>query len=342
MSPELLDLLCDPDTRAPLSLKDPIYDTNGKIISGVLATPKGKTYPIINGIPRFVPAQLKASVESFGDEWNYFNFIDFKASWLNHTIKNTFVSPEAFKGKVVIDCGAGSGSQTLWMLESGAKHVIALELSHSVDDVMQRNLANSVYTNYDIIQCSIDNPPLRSRSINGIVICHNVIQHTPSVEKTAQALFDLVGEGGEFVFNCYPLNDQGLVRWIRAHCINGPLRSLLSRLPFTVNLYYARLMGLLGIIPGIGFLVEKLGFCMRGDHSMLKSLDFKHRLKLRYRGIVLNTFDWFGSHKFQQYKSNDEIKALLNVLQPQSAKILNQDEYFTRPMPHGCALRVLR
>ena len=82
-----------------------------------------------------------------------------------------------------------------------------MDLSHSVDDVVHRNLAG--LKNVDVIQCSIDAPLLRDQCIDGMVYCHNVIQHTPSVEKTAHALFALTAPGGEFVFNCYPLNDQG-------------------------------------------------------------------------------------------------------------------------------------
>ena len=71
-------------------------------------------------------------------------------------------------------------TQTRWILESGAKHVIMMDLSHSVDDVVQRNLKPTGFTNYDVIQCSIDAPPIKDRSIHGMVICHNVIQHTLS------------------------------------------------------------------------------------------------------------------------------------------------------------------
>src|SRR4030067_2932651 len=136
------------------------------------------------------------------------------------------------------------------MLEAGAEHVAMLELSDSADDVVQRNLKPSGYRNYDVIQCSIDAPPLKSRSIEGIVYCHNVIQHTPSVEKTATALFDLVAPGGEFVFNCYSLNDRGVFRWIRFHMIYRSIRKILSRMPFKVILTYARTMGILRQVPG--------------------------------------------------------------------------------------------
>ena len=51
---------------------------------------------------------------------------------------NTFGTAEVFRGKVVVDAGAGSGAQAVWMLESGARHVILLDLSHAVDGVKCR------------------------------------------------------------------------------------------------------------------------------------------------------------------------------------------------------------
>lgn len=89
MTPQLLNYLCEPVTKAPLQLVDSIVDADGNIQSGGLIAPSGKRYPIINGIPRFIEYVPTKTVESFGDEWNYFNFTDFKVNWLTHTIANT-------------------------------------------------------------------------------------------------------------------------------------------------------------------------------------------------------------------------------------------------------------
>jgi uncharacterized protein YbaR (Trm112 family)/SAM-dependent methyltransferase len=343
MTPKLLDYLCDPITGEPLLLTNPRKDENGMIVDGQLRNSSGKNYPIINGIPRFINSgEIVRSVESFGDEWNFFNFTDFKVNWLTHTVKNTFGTVDAFKGKIILDAGGGSGAQTLWMLESGAEHVIMLELSHSVDDVVGKNLSTRSFLNYDVIQCSIDSPPLRSLSITGMVICHNVIQHTPSVEKTAYALYNLVAPGGQFVFNCYPLNDKGIIRWIRFHLIYMNLRKFLSKLPFALILFYARTMGILRLLPVIGITLEKLNFCVQGDVPKLKNESFFARLKRKFKATVLNTFDCFGSHEFQHHKSDDEILNLVKSLQPDSGKIRNLQEYFQRPQPIGCALRIYR
>lgn len=343
MNRTLLGLLCDPLSKEPLTLVDEQVDERGRIVSGYLEAPSGARYPIEGGIPRFAQgADETDSVRSFGEEWNYFNYTDFRADWLAHAVTNTFGSPDVFEGRFIVDAGGGSGAQTLWMLEYGARHVVMLDLSDSVDDVVQRNLAPSGFENFDVIQCSIDAPPLRAGSIDGIVYCHNVIQHTPSVEKTARALFDLVAPGGEFVFNCYPLNDRGLLRWTRFHLVYRPLRSLLSRSPFGVILAYARLMGFLRLVPVLGTVLEKSGFCMLGRLPPRTGESARDRIRRKYRTTVLITFDWFGAHEYQHHKSDSEIRSLLAELQPDADKVLNQDAYFSRPKPVGCALRVFR
>jgi hypothetical protein len=73
-----------------LQLVDAVFGPDGNIQQGELVSPPGTRFPIINGIPRFVDYVPSDSVSSFGDEWNYFNFTDFKTNWLNHTVANTF------------------------------------------------------------------------------------------------------------------------------------------------------------------------------------------------------------------------------------------------------------
>lgn len=340
MTPKLIQYLCEPLSKAPLKLIDAVYDSGGMIQSGVLESPSGKQYPIINGIPRFVDYVPTKTVESFGNQWNYFNFTKFKVNWLSHTVANTFGTTDVFKNKVIIDAGGGSGSQTKWFAEYGAKHVIMMDLSHSVDDVVQHNL--QTLKNVDVIQCSIDSPPLKDISVDGIVYCHNVIQHTPSVEETAHALWQIVAPGGELVFNCYGINDQGLVRWVRWHLLYKPLRVVLSLMPFGVILFYARLMALMRLIPGLGWFLEKAGFCIQGDVPHIANQTVWQRLLRRFQAASLNTFDWFGAHQYQHHKSDVEIRKLVATLQPDSSKVLNMDKYFMRPPAIGCALRVFR
>lgn len=130
MKKKLLNYLCDPNDKSELILRKAKYNELGNIEEGLLVSKSGHEYPILNGIPRFVSdKEIKKTVDSFGNEWNFFNFDMFKLNWLKHTIKNTFTSIDIFKGKIIVDAGAGSGMQSKWMSEAGAKYVISLEMS---------------------------------------------------------------------------------------------------------------------------------------------------------------------------------------------------------------------
>jgi len=225
-------------------------------------------------------------------------------------------------------------------LEFGASHVISLELLHSVDGVIKNNL-NS-FSNVDVMQCSIDAPPLKKNCINGLVYCHNVIQHTPSVEKTAHALYNIVSPGGEFVFNCYPLNDNGFFRWIRYHIIYKGLRIVLSKMPFAVIMFYSKTVSLLRLIPGLGYLLKMANIVQQGNVPILVGENWFNRLKRRYKNSCLNTFDSYGSHSFQHHKSDNEIMTLVKSLQPNLDNVKNLESYFLRPKPIGCAIRIFK
>jgi hypothetical protein len=222
---------------------------------------------------------------------------------------------------------------TKWMSEYGASHVIALELSHSVDRVMQENLRG--IDNVDIVQCSIDAPPIKAHSINGLVICNAAIQHTPSVKRTAEALWRMVGPGGELSFSCYlkyPNDPVWMARWL---LVATPLRAILSRCSFNTILGYAKLMARLRMIPVIGPLLEKAQFVIRGD--VPPGEHYQERLLSQ---SVLNTFDWYGSHQYQHHLSAAQLATICDELTPKPAEILNLEAYYKRPLPPGLPLRL--
>src|SRR2546429_3031508 len=86
----------------------------------------------------------------------------------------------------------------------------------------------------------------------------------PSVKKTAEALWQMVGPGGELSFSCYlkyPHDVIWMARWLM---IATPLRAILSRCSFNTILRYAKIMARLRMVPAIGPLLEKAQFVVRG------------------------------------------------------------------------------
>src|SRR5712691_1374457 len=335
MHTRLLSYLCYPIDSSPLCLSIGSKIENDRVETGDLVSEVGRTYPIINGVPRIlVDEALRASVQSFGDEWNYFNYDRFKANWLKHIANGAFGSPSYFKDKVIVDCAAGSGMHTKWMSEYGAKHVIALELSNSVDGIMRENLRG--LDNIDVIQCSIDAPPIRTGSINGLVICNAAIQHTPSVERTADALWRLVGPSGELSFSCYLKYPNDLIWMARWLLVYRPLRAILSRCSFTTIMAYAKTMARLRMVPVLGPFLEKANFMVRGE--VPPGDRYEERL---YETAVLNTFDWFGSHQYQHQLSAQEIADICGKLTPRPKIIVNLEAYYRRPLPLGLPIRLI-
>tara|TARA_R110000868_G_scaffold189695_1_gene432868 strand:- start:53949 stop:54611 length:663 start_codon:yes stop_codon:yes gene_type:complete len=220
------------------------------------------------------------------------------------------------------------------MSESGAEYVIALELSHAVDDVFQRNLKG--IENIDIVQCSIDMPPLKNEAIkDGIVICHNVIQHTPSVEKTALALWACTGKGSEYVMNWYQLYNKGILRKIR-WAFHTNLRKFLCTKSQRFRYNWCRVICALRMLPIIGWFLEKSYIAVHGDVLGEKSW------KKRYRTCFVITFDGYGAHEYQHHSTDDQMWAILDKMQPDREKILNQEAVFAKPPKIGGAIRVFR
>jgi len=81
---------------------------------------------------------------------------------------------------------------------------------------------------------------------------------------------------------------------------------------------------------------------VQGDVPRIDGESAWQYLKRRFKNTSLNTFDDFGSHSFQHYKSDDAIRALVTAMQPDATKVSNMHKYFLRPKPIGCALRVYR
>ncbi len=184
MTPDLLGYLCDPIDKSSLTLTEAQYGERIHIVRGILISSPGGVIPFETEFPG-LNRTVNKRMRFFGDEWNRLNFADFHLNWPNHTVKNTFGSPDAFRGKVVAHGGAGSGMKSRWMKESEGARVIPRELSHSVEGIM-KDL--QVLDAVNVIQCSIDHPPLRDGAIDGVMICHHVIQQTPMVERTQRAL----------------------------------------------------------------------------------------------------------------------------------------------------------
>src|SRR5262245_62171932 len=102
---------------------DSTHEEHGEIIEGRLTDrASGTQHPIVNGIPRFVPAENYAA--NFGLQWNKFRSTQLdSATGLSFTFNsfwnNTRWKPRELYGKTVLEAGSGAGRFTEVLLEAG-------------------------------------------------------------------------------------------------------------------------------------------------------------------------------------------------------------------------------
>jgi 2-polyprenyl-3-methyl-5-hydroxy-6-metoxy-1,4-benzoquinol methylase len=176
----------------------------------------GCSYPILNGIPRFVPITNYSS--SFGLQWNTFRTtqldshtgLTISCDRLTRIAGGTL---DVFRGKTILEAGCGAGRFTELMLQAGA-NVFAIDLSHAVD-ANYENCSGSEH--YCVAQADIMELPVAPEQFD-IVVCIGVIQHTPDPEATICTLCSHVKPGGMLLIDHYAQNYPAtpVRRWLRS------------------------------------------------------------------------------------------------------------------------------
>lgn len=199
----ILPLLCDPEDGAPLVRTEAAY------VGGA------RTYPIVNGIPRFVASDLY--VGSFSFEWETHDktqldiFREDRPSEKEFVAKTDF-SPDFLSGKLVLDAGVGAGRYSDVASRWGAD-VVGVDLSFAVD-ASQRNLGER--DNVWIAQADIGRLPFRPDSFD-VIFSIGVLHHTPDTHAYFAKLVPLLKPGGVIAIWVYPRHGDYIIRehWVR-------------------------------------------------------------------------------------------------------------------------------
>src|SRR5437868_7847671 len=148
MKAKLLDHLECPSCASDLTLNVSDVDAQ-EILNGQLACQGcDAAYPIVRGVPRFVDvAKIEedkaATAEAFGFEWQHFTQKDerYREQFLGWIAP---VTPEFFRGKIILDGGCGKGRHMKLAREWGASEVIAVDISDAVETAFEeaRNVEN--------------------------------------------------------------------------------------------------------------------------------------------------------------------------------------------------------
>lgn len=277
--------LCDPVDKSSLKIGKITEKKGNDVIVGTLKSKSGRIYQIKDGVPILLNRYTQSikSVDSFAYEWESFDFDYGKKGWLKDIVEPTLGSIKYFKNKTVIDCGAGSGRQSLWMAEAGAKFVFSVELSDSA-----RSMVKKVIDKYRdrvfVIQADIAHLPIKKKTAEiNVAYCVNVIQHTKNSMKATREISNLLGEKSEFVFNIYLRRG------------NMYLIDLVQLLKKTLRKLPKSLINYISLVFAIGFYPFKS-----------KNLSFKE--------LWLEIYDLLGTHSYQKFYTEEYLAGMLKNL----------------------------
>lgn len=208
MRRKMLQWLVCPACRGELAVT--AHQETDEIEEGTLKCSRcSVVYPVIRGIPRFVPQENYAV--TFGHQWNRYARLQLDSQNMTTFSRDRFYSitewnPSALAGKLVLDAGCGSGRFAEVALAAGAE-VVALDLSSAVEPC-RANLGSN--PRLHCVQASLYELPFRDRQFD-YVYCIGVIQHTPDPKKSVLSLLDKVAGGGSVGLWIYELTWKAFV-----------------------------------------------------------------------------------------------------------------------------------
>lgn len=187
----------------------------------------GKSYPVTNGIPRFV-GDLATDVQQVSRSFNlehskYLDsrYVHFGPQLMEQWLENVQLPPEYFKGKVVLDVGCGSGRWTYALASLGAA-VVAVDLTDSGVEVTRK--ATEALDHVAVLQAEIFHLPFKPDSFD-FVVSWGVLHHTAATRAAFDQLVPLVKKKGQLYIMVYEKHNP--FKFV----ITNAVRYVLRRLP---------------------------------------------------------------------------------------------------------------
>ena len=306
MREALMEILAEPGTRSPLSLE--VSRHKGSVIEegALVSETSGRRYPIVGGIPRFVPSDPYA--DNFGTQWNMFREVQLDSeNGASYSTKRfddeAGWDADELRGKWVLDAGCGAGRFSEVVAARGA-NLVSLDLSSAVD-ATARTLSR--FSNVDVLQGSILAPPFRQNCFD-FVYCIGVVQHTPDPPGAIRALLQHLKASGEFTFTIYarrPWTKLYSKYLLRPFTVRLPQQTLLAGIQWAMPVLFP-ITEVLFKMPVLGriakFALPVANYAERDDLTKAQ----------RYREAILDTFDMLAP-RYDSPMTWQETEAALRV-----------------------------
>jgi SAM-dependent methyltransferase len=199
---DLLEILRCPECRQPLDMEGG-EATSAEVETATLRCRGCRAaYPVLDGIPRFVPPENYAS--SFGWQWNRFPRTQLDSHSGVPITRNRFFAQSGWtadelQGKRVLDVGCGAGRFAEVSLGTGAR-LVAVDYSSAVD-ACKKNLGANPHL--DVVQADMYKLPF-AEGVFDYLYCFGVIQHTPDPERGFLSMIRPLKPGGRIAVDVYP------------------------------------------------------------------------------------------------------------------------------------------
>ena len=246
-------------------------------------------FPVLRGIPRFVPTENYAS--NFGLEWTLHAKTQYDSySGVPLSRQRFFAEthwPARLDGQLILEVGSGSGRFTEQAATTGA-FVVSMDYSYAVEANYR---SNGDQPNVLIVQGDVYQMPFRPGMFDKL-FCFGMLQHTPDVHGAFRALPPMLKPGGDLVVDVYKktffatvLGTKYYVRWLTRHMDPDRLYRFTKRWVDTLWPLCALIRKIPRLGPSINWrllVADYSGVGLRGD--MLKEWAY------------LDTFDMLSPH----------------------------------------------
>jgi ubiquinone/menaquinone biosynthesis C-methylase UbiE/uncharacterized protein YbaR (Trm112 family) len=307
MRRKLLEVLTDPSTGRPLVLDD---DPGGEEIDhGELVSEDGARYPIVGGIPRFVPHRTYG--DSFGLQWNQFARVQLDSHTGAHYSRRRFDTEvgwtaASLNGEWVLDAGCGSGRFAEIAASYGAE-VLAVDLSSAVE-AARDNLGH--LPNVHVVQADLRALPFRHEMVRHLYSI-GVLQHTPDPIHSARTLVRFLPSMGRFAFTIYgrePWTKFYSKYWFRPLTTRMDPARLLRSVERTMPVLYPATSALFRL-PMVGhlfrFLIPVANYVERRDLPA----------SIRYEEAILDTFDMLSPRYDNPVTLDEVVRGLAGLVE---------------------------
>ena len=306
MQTKLLEVLACPNCEGDFTCTATQTDESGEVVEGRLhCSNEGHEFPIVDGIPRFVPADNYAA--SFGYQWNRFKLEQIDSANGTKLSAQRFYAEtgwtkEWLKGKWILDAGCGAG-RFVDVVSLEDCQVVGIDISNAVD-AAKANLAGRA--NVHLVQASIYELPFRKGVFDG-TYCIGVVQHTPDPQKTMASLPRFLRAGGRIAISAYERKPWTM---LYGKYLIRPIAKRLHK-----EKLLASIKGLMPILFPITDVLFRLPLAGRLFMFTIPVANYVHERSLtrkqRYQWAILDTFDML-SPQYDQPRTKEEIEEALS------------------------------